>query len=134
MMIWLKYLAVAIMRHSCCVGIIALEVAFAKLPVGFPARKALSVEGSVVTALAYDVADSVVAALAYDNQVRHGDAASLRVGTGSTDNTRGDAGSLGVGNLGKDNAPPVACVARLVAGAGGIAGYLVMQHAFNEFN
>jgi hypothetical protein len=58
------------MRHSYCVGITALEVAFAKLPIWFPFRKALSVAGSAVTALAYDVAGSAVAALACDDQVR----------------------------------------------------------------
>ncbi len=101
------------MQHSCCVGIIASdsEVVFAKLPVGFPTRKPLSIVGSAITALAYDVAGGAVVALVYDDWVRHGDAASLGVGTGSTDNAHGDADSLGVGALGKDDAPPVAPVA-----------------------
>jgi hypothetical protein len=66
-MLSMKYWAVVITWHSCCVGIIALEVAFAKLTVGFSSRKALSVAGRAVTALAYDIADSAVAALAYDD-------------------------------------------------------------------
>ncbi len=70
-------------------------------------------------ALVYDVVGSAATAVAYDDWVRHGDAASLRVGTRSTDNACGDAGSIGVGSLGKEDAgdpiqdalPPVACVA-----------------------
>jgi hypothetical protein len=96
--------AVVSMRRFCCVGIIASKKAFAKPSVGFPARKASPVADSVVTDLAYDAAGSAVAALAYDDRVRHGDAASLGVGTGSTDSVCGDAGSLGAGALGKDNA------------------------------
>ncbi len=134
--------ALVSMRCSCCVGITALKVAFAKLLFGFPARKALSVAGSAVRSLAYDVAGSAVAALAYYDRVRHGDAASLGVGTGSTDRAHDDAGSLEVGALGKDNAgnpiqdalPPCEMCGKLVAAVGGIAGFLVTQHAFNEFN
>jgi hypothetical protein len=64
------------------VGIIALEVAFAKLPLGFPSVTASSVVGRAVTVLA----GSEVAAMADDDRVRHVDAATVRVGTGSTDN------------------------------------------------
>jgi hypothetical protein len=63
-----------------------------------------------------------VAALAYDDRVRRGDAASLRVGTGSTDNACGDAGSLGVGDLGKDDTSPVACVASRLLQRVGLRG------------
>ncbi len=88
-------------------GIIALEVAFAKPPVGFPFITASSVASSVVTVLA----GHEVVAMADDDRVRHVDAATLRVGTGSTDNAHGDAESLVVVNLDKDDAPAVACVA-----------------------
>ncbi len=117
-MLSLKYWAVDIMRQTWCVGIIALEVAFAKWPVGFPSGTALSVVDSAVT-----VAGSAVAALADNDRVRRADAASLRVGTGRTDNARGNAGSLGVVNLGKDNAPPVACVARWLLCWVGVRGF-----------
>jgi hypothetical protein len=96
-MLALKYWAVVIMRQTCSVGIIASEVAFAKLPVGFSSVTASSVAGSAVAVLA----GSTMAAMADDDWVRCVDAGSLR----------GDAGSLGVVNLDKDNAPAVACVA-----------------------
>jgi hypothetical protein len=64
------------------VGIIALEVAFAKLPVGFPSITASSAVGRAVAVLA----GSEVAAMADDDQVRRVDAATVRVRTGSTDN------------------------------------------------
>ncbi len=73
-------------------GIIVSEVAFANLPVGFPFLKASSAVGRVAPVLA----GSEVAAMAENDRVRHVDAATLRVGTGSTDNARGDPGSLGV--------------------------------------
>jgi hypothetical protein len=55
---------------------------------------------------------SEVAAIAHDDQVRvrRVDAATVRVGTGSTDNAQGDPRSLGVVNLDKEDAPTVACV------------------------
>jgi hypothetical protein len=64
------------------VGIIALEVAFAKLPVGFPSVTASPAVGSAVAALA----GSEVAAMADNDRVRRVDAATMRVGIGSTDN------------------------------------------------
>jgi hypothetical protein len=79
-MLAFKYWAVVIMRQTG--GIIVLEVAFAKLPVGFPSVTASSAVGRAVTVLA----SSKVAAMADDDQVRHVDAAILRVGTGSIDN------------------------------------------------
>jgi hypothetical protein len=104
-MIALKHWAVVIMWQT--VGIIASEVAFAKLPVGFPSVTASSVAGRVVAVLA----GSEVAAMADDDRVRHVDAATLRVNTRSTDNARVDAGSLGVVDLDKEDAATVACVA-----------------------
>ncbi len=88
------------------VGIIALEVAFAKLPVGFLSVTASPAVGRAVAVLA----GSEVAAMADDDRVRHVDAATVRVGTRSTDNARDDPGSLGVVNLDKEDAPAVACV------------------------
>ncbi len=88
------------------VGIIALEVAFAKLPVGFPSVTASSAAGRAVAVLV----GSEVAAMAENDRVRHDDAATLRVGTGSTDNAQGNAGSLGVVDLDKEDVPAVACV------------------------
>jgi hypothetical protein len=61
-MLALKYWAVVIMRQTCSVGIVASEVAFAKLAVGFPSVTASSVAGSVVAVLA----SSEVAAAAED--------------------------------------------------------------------
>jgi hypothetical protein len=106
-MLALKYWALVIMQQTCSVGIIALEVAFAKLPVDFPSVTASSVAGSAVVVLA----GSEVVAMTDNDRVRHVDAATLRVGTRSTHNARGDAGSLGIVDLDKDNAPAVACVA-----------------------
>jgi hypothetical protein len=63
-------------------GIIALEVAFAKLPVGFPSITTSSGAGKGVTVLA----GSEVAAMADNDRVRHVVPATVRVGTGSTDN------------------------------------------------
>ncbi len=88
------------------VGTIAWEVAFAKLPVGFPSGTASSVVGRAVGVLV----GSEVAAMADDNRVRHVDTATLRVCTGSTDNGQGNPGSLGVVDLDKEDAPAVACV------------------------
>jgi hypothetical protein len=48
--------------------------------------------------------------MADDDRVRHDDAATLRIGTGSTHNAQGDAGSLGLVDLDKEDAPTVACV------------------------
>ncbi len=103
-MLAFKYRAVVIMRQT--VGIIASEVAFAKLPVGFPSVKSSSAADRAVAVLT----GSEVAAMADNDQVRRVDAATLRVGTGSTDNAQGDPGSLGVVNLDKEDAPAVACV------------------------
>jgi hypothetical protein len=88
------------------VDIIALEVAFAKLPVGFPSVTASSVMGRAIAVLA----GSEVAAMADNDRVRCVDAATLRVGTGSTDNAQDNPGSLGVVDLDKEDAPAVACV------------------------
>jgi hypothetical protein len=99
------------------VGIIALEVAFAILPVKIPSVTASPAAGRAVVVLA----GSEVAAMADDDRVRCVDAATVRVGTGSTDNApdnprcradnaRDNPGSLGVADLDKENVPAVACV------------------------
>ena len=99
------------------VGIIALEVAFAKLPVGFPSVTASPAVGRAVALLA----GSEVVAMADNGQVRCVDKATVRVGTKSadnaqdnpwccTDNAQDNPGSLGVANLDKEDAPNVGCV------------------------
>jgi hypothetical protein len=115
-MLALKYWTVVIMRQT--VGIIALEVAFAKLPVGFPSVTASSAAGRAAVVLA----GSEVAAMADDDRVRCVDAATLRVSTGSTDNVPGNPGSLGVVDLEKEDAPAVACVASWLLRRVGVQG------------
>ncbi len=99
------------------VGIIALEVGLAILPVKIPSVTASPAAGRAVAVLA----SSEVVAMADNDQVRHADAATLRVGTKSTDNVQDDPwchtdnaqdnhGSLGVVGLDKEDAPAVACV------------------------
>jgi hypothetical protein len=99
------------------VGIIDSEVAFAILPVKTSSVTASPAVGRAVAVLA----GSEVVAMADDDRVRCVDAATVRVGTESTDNerdnprcrtdnARDDPGSLGVANLDKEDAPPVACV------------------------
>jgi hypothetical protein len=111
----LEYWAVVIMRQT--VGIIALEVGFAILPVKIPSVTASPVADRAVAVLV----GSEVAAMVDDDQVRRVDAATVRFGTKSTDNAqdnpwcrtdnaRDDPGSLGVVNLDKEDAPAVACV------------------------
>jgi hypothetical protein len=111
----LEYWAVVIMQQS--VSIIALEVRFAILPVKNPSVTASPAAGREVAVLA----GSEVAAMVEDDRVRHVDAATVRVGTKSTDNAQDDPwcrtvnaqdnpGSLGVAGLDKEDAPTVACV------------------------
>jgi hypothetical protein len=115
-MLVLKYWALVIMQQT--VGIIALEVAFAKLPVGFPSITASSVAGRAVA----ELAGSEVVAMADNDRVRCVDAATLKVGTGSTDNAQGDAGSLGIFDLDKEDALAVACVASWLLWQVGVQG------------
>jgi hypothetical protein len=88
------------------VGIIALEKGFAKLPVGIPSVTASPAAGRAVAVLA----GSEVVAMADNDRVKHVDAATVRVGTGSPDNARDIPGCLGVVDLDKEDAPAVACV------------------------
>jgi hypothetical protein len=99
------------------VGVIALEVAFAILPVKIPSVTASPAAGRAVAV----PAGSEVAAMADNARVRCVDAAIVRVGTKSTDNVQDDPwchtdyvrdnpGSLGVSDLDKEDAPAVACV------------------------
>jgi hypothetical protein len=111
----LEYWAVVSMRQT--VGIIALEVGFAILPVKMPSVTAPSAAGRAVAVLA----GSEVAAMVKDVRVRRVDAATVRVSTKSTDNVRDNPwchtdnaqdnpGSLGVADTDKEDAPTVACV------------------------
>jgi hypothetical protein len=76
----LEYWTVVMMRQT--VGIIDSKVVFAILPVKFPSVTASPAAGRAVAVLA----GSKVAAMADDDRVRHVDAATMRVGTKSTDN------------------------------------------------
>ncbi len=113
----LEYWAVVIMRHT--VGILAFEseVGFAILPVKSPSVIASLAAGRAMAVLA----GSEVAAMVDDDQVRHVEAATMSVGTKSTDNARDNPrchtdnaqevpGSVGVAAVNKEDAPVVACV------------------------
>jgi hypothetical protein len=78
----LEYWALVIMRHT--VGILASEseVGFAILPVKSPYVIASPVAGRAVAVLA----SSEVAAMVDDDQVRRVEAATMSIGTESTDN------------------------------------------------
>jgi hypothetical protein len=111
----LEHWAVVIMRHT--VGILASEVGFAILPVEIPSVIASPAVGRVVAVLA----GSEVAAMVDDDQVRRVEAATVSIGTKSTDNAQDNPrcrtdneqevpGSVGVANINKEDAPAVACV------------------------
>jgi hypothetical protein len=68
------------------VGILASEVGFAILPVKSPYVIASPAAGSAVAVLA----GSEVAAMVDDDRVRHVEAATVSIGTESTDNARDD--------------------------------------------
>jgi hypothetical protein len=76
----LEYWAVVIMHHT--VGILASVVGFEILPVKIPSVIASPVAGRAVAVLA----GSEVAAMVGDGRVRHVEAATVSVGTESTDN------------------------------------------------
>jgi hypothetical protein len=110
-------------------GIIALEEVFAILPVKIPSVTASPVAGRAVAV----IAGSEVAAMADNDRVRRVDAATVRVGTGSTDNARDDPwcrtdnvqddpGSLGVADLDKEDAPAVAYVKNWLLRQVGVQG------------
>ncbi len=80
----LEYWAVGIMRHT--VGISASEVGFANLPVKSPSVIASPAAGWVVAVLA----GSEVAAMVDNDRVRCVEAATVSVGTKSTDNAQDD--------------------------------------------
>jgi hypothetical protein len=111
----LEYWVVGIMRHT--VGILASKVGFAILPMKSPSVIASPVVGRVVAVLA----GSEVAATVDNDWVRRVEAATVSIGTESTDNARDDPqsrtdnarevpGSVGVANVDKEDAPAVACV------------------------
>jgi hypothetical protein len=111
----LEYWAVVIMRHT--VGILASEVGFAILPVKSPYVIASSAAGRAVAVLA----GSEVAAMVDDDQVRRVVAATVSIGTESTDNVQDNPRCrtdnaqevpefVGVANVNKEDAPAVACV------------------------
>jgi hypothetical protein len=103
------------MRHT--VGVLASEVGFAILPVKIPSIIASLAAGRAVAVLA----GSEVAAMVDDDRVRSVEAATMSVGTESTDNSRDNPwcrtdnarevpGSVGVADIDKEDAPVVACV------------------------
>ncbi len=103
------------MQHT--VGILASEVGFAILPVKSPSVIASPAAGRAVAVLA----GSEVAAMVDDDRVRHVEAATVSVGTKSTDNALDDPrchtdnarevpGSVRVANVDKEDASAVACV------------------------
>jgi hypothetical protein len=111
----LEYWAVGIMRHT--VGILASEVGFAILPVKSPYVIASPAVGRVVAVLA----GSEVAAMVDNDQVRHVEAATVSVGTKSTDNALDNPRCctdnarevpvyVGVADVDKEDASAVACV------------------------
>jgi hypothetical protein len=111
----LEYWAVVIMRQT--VGLLASKVGFAILPVKIPSVIASPAAGRAVAVLA----GSEVAAMVDNDQVRHVDAATVTVGTKSTDNAQDHPccrtdnaqdvpGSMGVANVDKEDAPAAACV------------------------
>jgi hypothetical protein len=135
----LEYCTVVIMWQT--VGILDLEVRFAILPVKIPSVIASPAVGRAVAVLG----GSEVAVMVDDDQVRHVDAATVRVGTKSTDNVQDNPcchtdnardvpGSVGVADVDKEDALVVACVEKLVTATDGSARLLVTQHASNEFN
>jgi hypothetical protein len=99
------------------VGILASEVGFAILPVKIPSVIASPAAGRAVAVLA----GSEVAAMVDDDQVRRVDAATMTVGTESTDNAQDDPwcrtdnaqdvpGSVGVADMDKEDSNAVAFV------------------------
>jgi hypothetical protein len=111
----LEYWAVVIMRHT--VGILASEVGIAILPVKSPYGIASPAASRAVAVLA----GSEVAAMVDNDRVRRVEAATVSIGTESTDNAQDDPrcctdnvqevpGSVGVANIDKEDAPAVACV------------------------
>jgi hypothetical protein len=111
----LEYWAVVIMWQT--VGILASEVGFAILSMKIPSVIASPAAGRAVAVLA----GSEVAAMVDNGRVRRVDAATMRVGTESTDNARDNprchtdnardvSGSVGVADVDKEDAPAVACV------------------------
>ncbi len=138
----LEYWAVVIMRHT--VGILGSEseVGFAILPVKSPYVIASPAAGRAMVVLA----GSEVAALVDDDRVRHVEAATVSVGTKSTDNARADPrchtdnarevpGSVGVSNVNKEDAPAVAClVSRLLRRVGVRGCWLRNMLQMNQMN
>ncbi len=99
------------------VGILASEVGFAIFPVKIPSVIASPAAGRAVAVLA----GSEVAAMVDDDQVMCVEAATVSIGTESTDNAQDNPqcrtdnaqdvpGSVGVANVDKEDAPAVACV------------------------
>jgi hypothetical protein len=123
----LEYWAVVIMRQT--VGILASEVGFAILPMKIPSVIASPVAGRAVAVLA----GSEVVAMVDDDRIRHVDAATMMVGTKSTDNARDDPwrrtdnaqdvpGCVGAADVDKEDAPAVACVEKWLLKLVGVQG------------
>ncbi len=89
---------------------------------------------------------SEVAARVDDDRVRHVEAATVSIGTKSTDNAREDPqchtdngqevpGSMGVANVNKEDAPAVACVvSRLLQHVGVQGCWLCNMLQMNQMN
>jgi hypothetical protein len=133
---------VVIMLHT--VGIVASEseVGFAILPVKSPYVIASPAAGRAVAVLA----GSEVAAMVDDDQVRRVEAATVSIGTKSTDNARDDPrcrtdnarevpGSVGVADVDKEDAPAAACViSRLLRRVGVRGCWLRNMLQMNQMN
>jgi hypothetical protein len=111
----LEYWVVVIMQYT--VGILPSEVGFAILPVKIQCVIASPATGRAVAVLA----GSEGVALVDDDRVRRVEAATVSIGTKSTDNAQDNPrcrtdnaqevpGSVGVANVDKEDAPTVACV------------------------
>ncbi len=102
------------MRHT--VGILASEVGFAILPMKSPSVIASPAAGRAVAVLA----GSEVVAMVDNDRVRRVEAATMSIGTDSTDNSQDNPRcrtdnarevpeSVGVADVDKEDAPAVAC-------------------------
>jgi hypothetical protein len=136
----LEYWAVVIMQHT--LGMLASEVGLAILPVEIPSVIASPVVGRAVAVLA----GSEVAAMVNNDRVRRVEAATMIIGTKSTDNVRDNPrcrtdnarevpGSVGIANVNKENAPAIACVVSQLLRQVGVQGcWLRNMLQMNQMN
>jgi hypothetical protein len=136
----LEYWALVMMQHT--VGILASEVGFAILPVKSPSVIASPAVGRAVAVFV----GSEVAAMVDNDRVRRVEAATVSVGTESTDNAQDDPrcrtdnaqevpGSVGVANVDKEDAPTVACIVSQLLQWVGVQGcWLCNMLQMNQMN